>query len=117
MKKLLIVLAMVVLIPSFVFAASIPLRAVWTANTDTVTIGYKLYRTDGTRALLGTIPGKATIQYNFNITVPDNSTGTATFVLTAYSATRESGDSVQVSYPFDLSPLPVVPGGFGIMAQ
>ena len=117
MKKMLIVLAMVVLIPSIAFSDSIPLRAVWTANTDAVTIGYKLYRTDGTRTLLGTIPGKNVIQYNFNLTVPDNSTGTAKFVLTATSATKESGDSVEVSYPFDLSPSPVVPGGFGIMAQ
>ena len=117
MRKLLIVLAMVVLVPSIAFSASIPLRAIWTANTDTVTTGYKLYRTDGARVLVGTIPGKATIQYNFNLIVPDNSIGTATFVLTAYSTTRESGDSVTVSYPFDLSPSPVVPGGFGIVAQ
>lgn len=119
MKKLLLVLAMVcLLIPSISFAASIPLRANWTANTDTVTIGYKLYRTDGTRVQVGgNIVGKATTQYLFTITVPDGSTGTATFVMTAYSATKESADSVTVSYPFDLSPSPAVPVGFGIQAQ
>ena len=118
MKRICLMTLAMVLISSLVFGASLPLRAIWVPNTDSVTIGYKLYRTDGTRVQVGgNIAGKTTSQYLFTITVPDNSTGTLTFVLTAYSATKESGDSVTVSYPFDLSPSPVVPTGFGVSAQ
>lgn len=103
---------------SVCFGASIPLKATWTPNTDTVTIGYKLYRTDGARQLIGTIVGKTPVQpYLFTITVPDGSVGTAVFVMTAYSSTRESTDSVQATYPFDLSPTPAVPVGLGIVNQ
>jgi hypothetical protein len=116
MRKIGLILAMVMflLVPLSSEAASIALKAIWTANADTVTTGYKLYRTDGTRILIGAIPGKTTVQYLFTITVPDNSIGTATFVMTATSATKESGDSNTASYPFDLTPMPAVPAGLGI---
>ena len=101
------------MLATLAFGASIPLKFAWDPNTDAITIGYRLYRTDGTRLLLGTIPGKnPTFPYAVTITVPDGSTGTATFVATAYSATQESADSNTVAYPFDLTPSPAVPGGF-----
>lgn len=117
MKRIMLVLAMVLVMASVSMAADLALRATWTANTDTVTTGYKLYRTDGTRALVATIPGKTTALYNFTLTVPDGTTGTLRFVMTAISATKESADSVTALYPFDLTPVPSVPGGLGIVAQ
>jgi hypothetical protein len=106
-----------VLISTLAFGENLALKATWTPNTDEATIGYKLYRTDGTRTLIGTIPGKTIAQYPFNISVPDGSIGALSFVLTGYSETKESGDSNTASYPFDLSPIPAVPGGLGIEKQ
>ncbi len=112
MKRIILMAVSFLLLSTLVFGASIPLKFAWDPNTDSVTIGYKLYRTDGTRVLLGTIPGKNPIfPYAVTITVPDGSTGTATFVATAFSATQESADSNMVAYPFDLSPAPAVPQG------
>jgi hypothetical protein len=39
------------------------------------------------------------------------------FVMTATSATKESADSLPATYFFDLTPIPAVPGGFGIQAR
>jgi hypothetical protein len=115
MKRICLMVMAMVLISTLVFGASIPLKATWTPNTDSVTIGYKLYRTDGSRQLVGTIVGKTpAMPYLFSVTIPDGSTGTMTFVLTAYSTTKESGDSTPASLPFDLSPVPAVPMGFGV---
>jgi len=64
MKIVLVVLAaMVFMASSICVAENIALKANWTPNADTVTTGYKLYRTDGSRVLVGTIPGKTTSQY------------------------------------------------------
>ena len=118
MKIVLVVLAaMVFMVSSICVAENIALKAIWTPNADTVTTGYKLYRTDGSRVLVGTIPGKTTSQYLFTITVPDGTSGSLSFVITAYSATKESADSVVASYPFDLTPIPIVPAGLGISKQ
>jgi hypothetical protein len=119
MKKMLFVLAILMVFSvSMAFADSIALKALWTPNTDTVTTGYKLYRTDGGRTLIGAIPGKTPTQpYLFSITVPAASSGTATFVMTATSATKESADSVTIPYPFDLTPTPAVPVGAVISNQ
>lgn len=118
MKQIGLLAMALVFISTFSFGATIALKATWNPNTDSVTIGYKLYRTDGTRVLIGTIPGKTPTQpYLFNITVPDNSTGTATFVMTAYSATKESADSGVANYPFDLTPPPAIPSSFTIAPQ
>jgi hypothetical protein len=117
MKKICLMVMAMVFMASVSWGANLALKATWTSNTDTVTTGYKIYRTDGTRVLVGTIPGKTTSQYLFSITVPDGSSGTLTFVMTATSATKESADSLTASYPFDLSPIPAVPSGFGITAQ
>jgi hypothetical protein len=117
MKKIVLMAMAMVMLTSFVYAENLSLRATWTPNTDAVTTGYKLYRTDGARILIGTIPGKTMALYPFTVTVPDGSIGTLTFVMTAYSATKESADSLVASYPFDLSPTPTVPAGLGISRQ
>jgi hypothetical protein len=83
------------------FGATLNLKATWTANTESDMASYKLYRTDGTRTLIGTIAHPST-SYNFSVTVPDRSTGTLTFVLTAVdTGTNESADSAPASYPYD----------------
>jgi hypothetical protein len=111
MKRIALMVIAFLMLGSLVFGASIPLKFQWDPNTDDVTIGYKFYRIDGTRQVLGTIVGKnPTFPYVVNLVVPDGSTGTASFVVTAYSLTKESGDSNVVSYPFDLTPAPAVPG-------
>ena len=112
-----LVLGLLLAMATMASAADLALKATWTPNTDTVTTGYRLYRTDGARVLVGTIPGKTTALYNFTITVPDNSLGTLKFVLTAYSPTKESADSVTASYPFDLTPVPAVPSGVNVVVQ
>jgi hypothetical protein len=115
MKRIILLTLAMVMMATLVFGASIPLKATWTANTDAVTIGYRVYRTDGTRTLMIDVPGKTpTFPVLFSITVPDGTTGTATFVVIAYSATKVSGDSNTGSFPFDLSPVPSVPGGLSV---
>jgi hypothetical protein len=107
------VLAMVMM-ASLVFGASIPLKATWTPNTETDMASYKLYRTDGTRTIIGTISHPPTFPYLFTITVPDGSQGTITFVVTAIdTSANESGDSNVASFPFDLK-APLVPKGLSI---
>ena len=84
------------------FGATLNLKATWTANTDTDMASYKLYRTDGTRTLIGTI-AHPTTTYNFSVTVPDSSSGTLTFVLRAVdTGGNESADSSITSYSYDL---------------
>ena len=82
--------------------------------------GYNLYRTDGTRLKLNPalIPflttGVPTAQYLFSLTVPDNSSGTMTFVMTAVDTSgNESLDSNTASKIYDLVP-PVKPTGLMI---
>lgn len=88
------------------FAATLNLRATWTANTEPDMKEYRLYRTDGTRTLIGTIPHPNT-SYNFSLTVPDQSAGTLTFVLTAVDTNNnESADSSPASYSYNLDTTP-----------
>ena len=115
MKHIILILA-IILISTSAFAATLNLKATWTANTEPDMKEYRLYRTDGTRVLLGTIP-HPTVLYNFSLTVPDASQGTATFVLTAVdTALNESLDSVTVPFVWDLK-APAVPMGLGIIKQ
>jgi hypothetical protein len=86
--------------------ATLNLRATWTANTEPDMREYRLYRTDGTRALIGTIIHPTT-SYNFSVTVADNSSGTLTFVLTAVDINNnQSSDSTPASYTYNLDTIP-----------
>jgi hypothetical protein len=88
------------------FGATLNLRATWTANTEADMKEYRLYRTDGTRALVGTIQHPAT-SYNYSMTVPDQSSGMLTFVLTAVDTNNnESLDSTPASYAYNLDTVP-----------
>jgi hypothetical protein len=87
------------------FGATLNLKATWTANTEPDMKEYRLYRTDGTRTLLGTIQ-HPTVLYNFSVTVPDQSAGTLGFALTAVDTNNnESGDAT-ATYPFNTDTVP-----------
>ncbi|MCX7635465.1 MAG: hypothetical protein N2Z74_06940 [Syntrophales bacterium] len=88
------------------FAATLNLRATWTANTEPDMKEYRLYRTDGTRTLIGIIPHPNT-SYSFSVNVPDQSAGTLTFVLTAVDTNNnESSDSLPASFNYNLDTIP-----------
>jgi hypothetical protein len=107
MKWVTLILAIVMVSWGPVFGATLNLRATWTANGESDIASYKLYRTDGTRTLIGTIPHPTTT-YNFSITVPDQSSGTLTFVLTAVDTNNnESLDSSPATtYNYNLDTVP-----------
>jgi lipopolysaccharide export system protein LptC len=108
MKWVVIALMTFMVVCGSAFGATLNLKATWTANTETDMASYKLYRTDGTRTLIGTIAFPSTT-YNFSVTVTDNSSGTLTYVLTAVdTASNESADSATASYHYDLV-LPTAP--------
>ena len=95
MKKfyLVLILAMV-LIPSLCFGVDWALKATWTPNTEPDMKEYELYRTDGTRALVGVIPHPPVLPYNFIASAPDGQDYTMTFVLISVdTAGNKSGDS------------------------
>ena len=115
MKKIILIMA-IVLMASSVFAASISLKATWTPNTEADMAGYNLYRTDGTRLKLNPalIPHPPVLPYSFIVNVPDNSSGTMTFVITAVDTTgNESADSNTASKAYDLVP-PIKPVGLTV---
>jgi len=112
MKKLFLILAMV-LIPSLCLAATLNLRATWTANTESDMASYELYRTDQTRVLIGTIPHPNT-SFDFTTNAPDNEDYTLTFVLVAVdTAGNKSEDSDTAPFLSNLK-IPAAPGGLGI---
>lgn len=118
MKKLALVLLVLVVMSGSAFGATLNLRATWTANTETDMREYRLYRTDGTRTLIGTI-AHPTTTHNFSVTVADNTSGTMTFVLVAVDTNNNvSADSTAASYPFntDLTP-PAAPRSLSIARQ
>ncbi len=89
------------------FGATLKLTASWTLNTEPDIKEYRLYRTDITRTLLGVTPHPNN-SYPFTVTIPDGSSGTLTFAITAVdSSNYESADSSPASYPYNLS-LPAV---------
>lgn len=107
------------LMASFSEAATLNLRATWTANTEPDMKEYRLYRTDGTRTLIGTILHPAT-SYDFTTSVPDTPvTGTCTFVLTAVDTNNnQSPDSLPASYNYNLDSIPPGrPAGLIIIKQ
>src|SRR4030042_767086 len=102
MKWMTLVLVIVLIFCGSAFGATLNLRATWTANTESDMKEDRLYRTDGTRTLIGTITHSNT-SYNFSVTVADNSSGTLTFVLTAVNTNNnQSSDSTPAS-PKNLS--------------
>lgn len=118
MKQIVLMVLAMVLMASLVFGASIPLRATWTANAEPDMASYRLYRTDGTRLLIGTIL-HPTITYDFFVTVPDGSAGTLTFVLVAVDTNNNASlDSVAspFAYNLDVTP-PVRPTNLNIQAR
>ena len=100
------------------FGATLNLRATWTANTESDMKEYRLYRTDGTRTLIGTIAHPNT-SHNFSVTVPDQSSGTLRFVLTAVDTNNnESLDSSPASYSYNLDTIPPsAPNNLSIQKQ
>jgi hypothetical protein len=85
------------------FGATLNLTATWIANSEGDMKEYRLYRTDVSRTLIGTTPHPGTTYGPFPITVPDGSTGTLIFVLTAVDTSNlESVDSSPSSYTYDL---------------
>ncbi len=100
---------------SYAFGATLSLKATWTANTEPDMKEYRLYRTDATRTLLGTISHPTTL-YNFSVTVPDSSAGTLTFVLTAVdTSSNESSDSTPASYSYNLdTTAPISPKSLSV---
>lgn len=106
MKSIALGLMIVMIFYGSAFGATLNLKATWTANTESDMASYKLYRTDVTRTLIGTI-AHPTTTYNFSVTVPDNSAGTLTFVLTAVDTNNnESVDSTPASYSYNLDTTP-----------
>jgi hypothetical protein len=107
MKRIVLMVLAMVLMASCAFGAIINLRATWTPNTEADMAGYNLYRTDGTRLKLNPalIVHPPVLPYLFSVTVPDNSSGTMTFVLTAVdNSGNESLDSIAASKSYDLIP-------------
>lgn len=106
MNKITVILLASLLFCGSAFGATLSLKATWTANTESDMKEYRLYRTDGTRTLIGTIPHPTT-SYNFSVTVADQSNGTLTFVLTAVDLNNnESLDGTPASYSYNLDTIP-----------
>jgi hypothetical protein len=106
MKKIGLSLMIIMIFCGSAFGATLSLRATWTANTELDMKEYRLYRTDGTRTLIGTIPHPTTT-YSFSVTVPDQSAGTLTFVLVAVDTNNNpSTDSSPASYSYNSDTVP-----------
>ena len=118
MKRFALVFLIVAVLSGSALGATLNLRATWTANTEADMKEYKLYRTDATRTLIGTI-AHPTTSYNFSVTVPDGSAGTLRFVLTAVDTNNnESADSTAAtfSYNTDVTP-PTAPRNLSVALQ
>jgi hypothetical protein len=103
MKRIAISLIIIMVFCGSAFGANLNLTATWTLNTEPDIKEYRLYRTDGTRTLLGTTP-HPNKSSPFTVTVPDGSSGTLLFVVTAVDTSNyESADSNQASYSYNLS--------------
>lgn len=100
-KRILLAIAAIAVMAPLVFGASFEVKLAWDPNTEPDVKTYKVYRTDGVRALMGSVEHPLTT-ISINVTVPDGSEGAATFIATASDTTgNESGDSNQVARPFD----------------
>ena len=123
-KRIVFIVLSLVLLAGFAMAASLPLQGNWTPPTTDINgnpvvgpVTFNLYETDGGRVLLNTSPIIAP-PFNFSITKPDGTSGTATFVITAVNPGGESADSNVASYPFALVPAaPAAPATFSVITQ
>ena len=103
MKRIGISLIVMTVFCGSAFGATLNLTAKWTANTEPDMMEYRLYRTDVSRTLIGTTPHPDTSFGPFPVTVPDGSSGTLIFVVTAVDTSNlESADSNPSSYTYDL---------------
>ena len=110
MKRLLLTLLFIVLLSSTVFAGQ-DVKFAWDPYTTDPVVGFKLYMASAPGValtplnLVATITGQAAVNYT-QINAP---VGQKYWVLTAYTATMESGPSNEVSYMVKLKP----PSGLG----
>ncbi len=112
MFSLVLLLVCAPVLSQSVFGATLNLTGTWIANTEPDMKEYRLYRTDGTRTLIGTTPHPNT-SYPFAVTVTDGSSGTLLFVLTAVDINNnESVDSTVATYNYDLSPTNYTVSGY-----
>ncbi len=114
MKRIILIILSILALSSITFGATLNIKVMWDLNTEPDMASYKLYRTDGIRILINTIPHPTTFPYQFMVDVPDRSEGTLNFVLTAVDTSgNESGDSNSVPFSFDYR-APGAPKNFKI---
>jgi hypothetical protein len=100
------------------FGATLNLTAVWNPNTNRDMKEYRLYRTDVSRTLIGTTPHPGTSYGPFPVTVPDGSSGTLVFKLTAVDTSNlESADSSPASYRYNPYTVSTNPSGLQIVVD
>lgn len=101
MKRLLIILS-IIFLTTVCHATDHKFTVSWTANTDSNTTSYKLYRTDlgygtgGVRVLIDTIT-HPTATKDFTVTIPNGVSALLTFVVVASNASGDAADSATVS--------------------
>jgi len=100
-KRILLAIAAMAAMAPLVFGASFEVQLAWDANTERDMKEYRIYRTDGSRELQVTVAHPVTT-VGVPIFVADGSEGVVKFRATAVDlAGNESGDSNEVSRPFD----------------
>jgi hypothetical protein len=111
--KVVLISILLILMSSLSFGATLNIKAIWTPNVEPDMAGYNLYRTDLTQrtkvnpTLLPFHPGPGLSSYAFSVVVPDNSSGTLSFVLTAVDQSgNESGDSNVATYTYTSDTIP-----------
>jgi hypothetical protein len=135
MKKLIIAMFVIFCFAAVSFADDIPLKATWHAPTTSQgggplndLRGFNIYRTDGTRVKVNVaeiatdvcLPaGSGLCTYLFNLNVPVNSAGTATFVIRSVDTNNnEAADSNAASFSWNVDTIPPsVIGDFGVSRQ
>lgn len=114
MHRFIFPLLIVFFIVSPCFGIDLTLKASFTPNTETDMKEYRLYRVDGTRVLIGTIPHPPALPYVFVTTAPDNEDYTLLFVVTAVdTANNQSEDSNVAPFVSNKKP-PVAPSGLSV---
>lgn len=112
--KLVLLVSLFIFMSSVSFGATLSLKATWDPNIEADMAGYNLYRTDtggririNSSAMIPFHPGPGRSSYGFSIVVPDNSSGTLSFVMTAVdTSANESGDSNIATYIYTSDSTP-----------